>query len=115
MTTLYQLLPNEERKAVERCLAGGDSPCRELVCQLIDRLKMVADTRDITVKSKSASYLEACIAYELSNVRLEAYRYALMVACKLQNDADNDAFVKAVNEPPLLPHQSRAMAKGKAL
>lgn len=93
------VLPYEEKKAIAHCLAGSDSPSRDLVVQLVDRIEMVDQTTYLNVTKESTSYVEAALMVEVSKARIEAYRYAIMVACKLQKEVDDAVFLRAINAP----------------
>ncbi len=92
MKELRDLLPLDERKAIDHCLAGGNSPIRDLVVQLVDRILMVQKNHNLHV-STNESYLSAFVIHETTKARIEAYRYSLMVACKLQKDADDASLI----------------------
>lgn len=70
-------MPREEVKAVDLFLADRDSPMRDLVCQLIDRIELNERTKahhtDFGVRA-------AC------ETRVEAYRYTIMSAIRLQGE-----------------------------
>jgi len=74
-------LPQGEVKAIDFFLRGGDSPVRDLVCQLLDRIEMNESTK--THHTYPAT-LAACEA------RVEAYRYTIMTAIRIQETYDED-------------------------
>jgi hypothetical protein len=68
-------MPREEVKAIDFFLRGGDSVARSLVSQLIDRIEMNERTK---AHHDDPAIRVVCTA------RVEAYRYVIMAAIRLQ-------------------------------
>jgi hypothetical protein len=68
-------MTHEEVKVVDLFLRGGDSPVRHLVCQLLDRIEMNERTK--------AHHTDPMVR-ALCEARVEAYRYTIMTAIRLQ-------------------------------
>jgi hypothetical protein len=72
-------MTREEVKAVDFFLRGGDTPIRALVIQTIDRIEMNEGTK---ARHTDPVVIAACTA------RVEAYRYTIMSAIRLQDEVD---------------------------
>jgi len=78
MANWYRMMTHEERKAVDFCLQGEDTPIRKLVIQTIERIEMNEGTKD---RHTDPMVIAACTA------RVEAYRFAIMSAICIQQEA----------------------------
>jgi hypothetical protein len=84
--SFLRMMSREETEAVISFLHSGEGPSRDLVRQLVDRIKLNYRTRDHHTDPLVLARCEA---------RVEAYRYSIMTAirCQASEDVQINAFL----------------------